>query len=123
MAPGDKAKLKAGQDVQMRISACPYPDYGTLKGKVQAISPDAITHQGNNANGGTTNASTTATSQKAAAVGSFYEVTIEPESLSLGRGNHQCAIQLGMEGTADIISKEETVLQFFLRKARLSANL
>lgn len=56
-------------------------------------------------------------------VGSFYRVTIEPESLSLGRDKHQCALQLGMEGTVDIISKEETVLQFFLRKARLIADL
>lgn len=37
VAPGDKSKLKTGQNVQMRISACPYPDYGTLQGKVQAI--------------------------------------------------------------------------------------
>lgn len=119
VAAQDKAKLKVGQNIQMRVSACPYPDYGTLKGKVQAISADAITPQ---KNGDNTTASTTGASQKAAAVGSFYEATIEPESLSLGRGSHQCAIQLGMEGTADIISREETVLQFFLRKARLIAD-
>ena len=58
-----------------------------------------------------------------AAVGSFYEATIEPENLTLGRGKHSCAIQLGMEGTADIISREETVLQFFFRKARLIADV
>lgn len=120
VAPQDKSKLKSGQNVQMRISACPYPDYGTLKGKVKAISPDAITHQGNDA---TLTTSTTATSPKAATVGAFYEVTIEPKSLFLGRGKNQCSIQLGMEGTADIISKEETVLQFFLRKAKLIADL
>lgn len=118
VALGDKNKLKAGQNVQMRVSACPYPDYGTLKGKVKAISPDAITPQANGAN----SAATTDASQKAA-VASFYQVTIEPENLTLGRGEHQCAIQLGMEGTADIISREETVLQFFLRKARLIADV
>ncbi len=26
----------------MRVSACPYPDYDTLNGQVQAISPSAI---------------------------------------------------------------------------------
>lgn len=122
VAPQDKSKLKVGQNVQMRVSACPYPDYGTLKGKVQAISPDAIAPTGNSSNGGTTTASTTATSQNPAAASSFYEVTIEPSSLSLGRGNHQCAVQLGMEGIADIISREESVLQFFLRKLRLIAD-
>ena len=114
----DKNKLKAGQNVQMRVSACPYPDYGTLKGKVKAISPDAITPQANGAN----SADTTDARQKAA-VASFYQVTIEPENLTLGRGDRTCAIQLGMEGTADIISREETVLQFFLRKARLIADV
>ncbi|MEH1942416.1 MAG: HlyD family efflux transporter periplasmic adaptor subunit [Nostoc sp.] len=115
----DKNKLKQGQTVQMRVSACPYPDYGTLKGKVKTISPDTIASQTNAA---TTTATATSASQKMAAVGSFYEVTIEPESLALGTGKHQCALQLGMEGTVDIISKEETVLQFFLRKARLIAD-
>ena len=116
----DKNKLKQGQNVQMRVSACPYPDYGTLKGKVKTISPDAIAPQGN---GATATAPATAASQKAHAVGAFYEVTIEPESLSLGQSKHQCAIQLGMEGTVDIISREETVLNFLLKKARLISNL
>ncbi|AUB44990.1 Multidrug efflux pump subunit AcrA (plasmid) [Nostoc flagelliforme CCNUN1] len=43
----DKNKLKQGQAVQMRVSACPYPDYGTLKGKVKTISlqmsPEVLT--------------------------------------------------------------------------------
>jgi HlyD family type I secretion membrane fusion protein len=114
----DKNKLKQGQNVQIRVSACPYPDYGTLKGKVKAISPDAIIPQRNSDN----TTPTTATNQKPSAVSSFYEVTIEPESMALGRDKHQCAIHLGMEGTVDIISKEETVLKFLLRKARLIAD-
>lgn len=114
----DKNKLKEGQNVQMRVSACPYPDYGTLKGKVKTIYPDAITPGRNGAN----TTATTVTSQKEV-VAAFYQVTIEPENLTLGRGDRSCAIQLGMEGTADIISREETVLQFFLRKARLIADV
>lgn len=119
VASEQKSKLKEGQKVLLRVSACPYPDYGTLKGKVKTISPDAFVPQ---ASGATAISPTTATSQKAL-VGAFYEVTIEPESLSLNHGKKQCAVQLGMEGTADIISFEETVLQFFLRKARLIADL
>jgi multidrug efflux pump subunit AcrA (membrane-fusion protein) len=120
VASENKSKLKEGQNVLLRVSACPYPDYGTLKGKVKAISPDAFSPQRNSTDAV---ASTTATPQKAIAVGSFYEVTIEPESLALHQGKKQCSIQLGMEGRADIISREETVLQFFLRKARLIADL
>lgn len=117
----EKNKLKQGQDVQMRVSACPYPDYGTLKGKVKTISPDAIAPQANSANGSTT--PTTGANQKTAALSAFYEVTIKPESLALAQNKHQCAIQLGMEGTVDIISREQTVLRFLLRKARLIADV
>ena len=50
-------------------------------------------------------------------------VTIEPEKLSLGRGKNLCSLQLGMEGRADIIAREETALQFLLRKSRLMTDL
>ncbi|MEH2416314.1 HlyD family efflux transporter periplasmic adaptor subunit [Nostoc sp.] len=120
VASENQSKLKIGQKVQMRVSACPYPDYGTLNGKVQAISPDAIAPQNNGTNASMSNANT---SPKATVPGAFYEVTIEPETLVLGKGKNQCHIQLGMEGRADIISREETVLQFFLRKARLMSDL
>jgi multidrug efflux pump subunit AcrA (membrane-fusion protein) len=116
----DIGKVKLGQTVQLRISACPYPDYGTLKGKVTTISPDAIAPQ---APGATPTSATIASSQKMGTGGTFYEVTIELESLVLGQSNNQCSMQLGMEGRADIITKEETVLQFFLRKAKLMTDL
>lgn len=120
VASEDKSKLKIGQKVQMRVSACPYPDYGTLNGKVEAISPDAMTPPTNSTNGSLSYPNTT---PKAAVTGAFYQVTIEPESLVLGKGKNLCPIQLGMEGRVDIISREETVLQFFLRKARLIADV
>jgi multidrug efflux pump subunit AcrA (membrane-fusion protein) len=128
VASEEKNKLKIGQKVQIRVSACPYPDYGTLNGKLQSISPDAMTPQRN----GTNTSPTSNTTPKAAIPGAYYEVIIEPETLVLGKGKGKdkgkdkdknlCHIQLGMEGRADIISREETVLQFFLRKARLTAN-
>ncbi|MEH2361745.1 HlyD family efflux transporter periplasmic adaptor subunit [Nostoc sp.] len=112
-----KNKVKIGQKVQMRVTACPYPDYGTLKGVVKAIAPDAASSQKNDAN------TDTDSTPKATAVGAFYEVTIEPEKLALGRTIKKCQIQLGMDGRVDIITREETVLQFLLRKARLMTDL
>lgn len=93
--------------VLIRVSAYPYPDYGTLKGSVRAITADAIAPQNN----GST------------PVTPYYEVTIEPEKFYLQKGTQQYPIQSGMEVTADIISKQETVLTFILRKARLLTNL
>ncbi|MFH7028250.1 MAG: HlyD family efflux transporter periplasmic adaptor subunit [Heteroscytonema crispum UTEX LB 1556] len=66
--------------VQMRVSAYPYPDYGTLKGAVRAITADAITPQ-NNGNAPAT---------------PYYELTIEPENLDLQKGDKSYAIQPGM---------------------------
>jgi HlyD family type I secretion membrane fusion protein len=111
-------KLEKGQIAQMRVSACPYSDYGTLKGTVTDIPPDAVFPEPNNPNTPTTN---NASSQQTGAAS--YEVAIEPNNTVLGKANNQCAVQLGMEGQADIITREETALQFLLRKARLTTNL
>jgi multidrug efflux pump subunit AcrA (membrane-fusion protein) len=101
--------------VQLRISAYPYPDYGTLNGAVRAIAPDATTSQSNNAS--------TSGVESAGTVAPYYEITIQPEKPYLVKGEHQYPIQPGMEVAADIISREETVLTFILRKARLLTDL
>jgi len=107
--------------VQLRFSAYPYPDYGTLKGAVRAIAPDAITSQGSGTGQGS---GTSASSYQGSGTGaSSYEVTIQPERSYLVKGGHQYPIQSGMEVTADIISREETVLKFMLRRARLLTDL
>lgn len=113
VAPQDKNKLAKGQTVYMRVSACPYPDYGTLTGKVISISDDTIKPQANSVISHQTKGNITP----------FYQVTIKPDNLSLSRGNHQCSINSGMEGRVDIIAREETVFKFVLRKARLISDL
>ena len=111
-SPQDISKLKVGQEVQMKVSACPYPDYGILTGKVSRIAKDTSkVTQPPKSNG---------VQQPQA---SFYEVFITPDEQSFGRQAHQCTLQLGMESQANIISREESVLQFILRKARLTSNL
>jgi multidrug efflux pump subunit AcrA (membrane-fusion protein) len=107
----DIGKVETSQTAYLRVSACPYPDYGILKGKVSTISPDAIKPQGKDTN--------TAQASIAVAVDAAYDVTIQPEALTLSIGGRKCTIQSGMEGTTEIISREETVLQFILRRARL----
>ncbi|SRR5579883_3461228 len=109
VAANDISKVKLGQKVKMQVSACPYPDYGTLNGTVTAVAPDAQPAATNQAN-----------SQP---VQSNYEITIQPHDLFVGNKEHQCHLQFGMTGRADIIAREETVLQFLLRKARLLTDL
>lgn len=106
----DINKVEPGQKVQMQVSACPYPDYGTLKGIVTNVAPDIlpVTPTNQTQNYTTTNS-----------LVNGYEVTVEPETLYVGTSEHKCYLQPGMQGRLDIISREETVMQFILRKARL----
>jgi HlyD family secretion protein len=108
---GEIKNVEVNQKVQLRLSACPYPDYGTLNAVVTGISPDAIS----------TNSNGTATAGTAG--DRYFEATIQPESMSFGNLQHTCTIQTGMNATADIISKQETALQYMLRKARLITDL
>ncbi|MBW4554256.1 MAG: HlyD family secretion protein [Aphanocapsa sp. GSE-SYN-MK-11-07L] len=111
----DITKISPGQKVEMQVSACPYPDYGTLKGTVQTVAPDALPENSGSQNSvGLSSPGSTP---------SLYGVTIRPQTSSVGYGKRQCRLQAGMEGRADIISHEETVMQFILKKARLVTNL
>jgi len=110
----DIGDVAIGQSMFMRVSACPYPDYGTLQATVTAISPDAITSQDGSR-----------LIERGSRLGSItgYEVTGRPDVLVLEDAGRSCKIQAGMEGRVDIVSKEETVLHFLLRKARLIADV
>ena len=102
VAPQDISQIKIGQSAQIRVSAYPYPDYGTLPGTIQAVAPDVIAPAD-----GTTSAAP------------YYEVTIQPVRPYFARGDRRYPLQPGMEARADIISRQETVLQAFLRRLRL----
>ncbi|MEM0980494.1 MAG: HlyD family efflux transporter periplasmic adaptor subunit [Cyanobacteria bacterium P01_H01_bin.58] len=108
-------QIAIGQPAQVRISACPYPDYGTLSGVVQTISPDVIHSQ-----------ATVMTAEGSAVSempSGYFEVTVKPEAIAFGPGRHQCSLRPGMAGRADIITNEETVLTFLLRKVKLLTDL
>jgi len=109
VASQDIDKVKPGQVVQMQVSACPHPDYGTLKGTVQTVAPDALPTVNKEAN--------------APAAAAAYEVIVQPQTQFVGSRERHCTLQAGMEGRADIISREETILKFVLRKTRLLTDL
>jgi HlyD family secretion protein len=99
------SKVQVGQIVKMRLSACPFSQFGTLPGVVSTISPDAFSlNEGDGKQVG----------------GTFYTIAIQPQQLALKAGEKECSVQAGIEGRADIITRKETVLDFILRKANLS---
>lgn len=122
--PADSlGQLEVGQPVQLRVTAYPYPDYGTLKGKVSAIAPDAATAQTQNNEPNQNSEPNQNNDPSFPTAAAYYEVTIQPEKTYLVKRDRQYKIQPGMGVTADIISSEETVLTFLLRKARLMTGL
>ncbi len=97
ISAADIHNLEIGQTAQIRISACPYPDYGTLLGVVKEISTDTFSNNDR----------------------SFYKAVIAPQNNVFGNTHSLCILQAGMEGNVAIVTKEETFLAFILRKARL----
>jgi hypothetical protein len=110
------------QIAQMRVTACPYGEFGTLKGQVTAIATqpalakpapsaivtDAIPHGGRYANA-------TQLSQP-----TLYAVTIQPQALVLKQAAKSCPVRVGMQGKLDIVLREEPLARSLLRRMRLS---
>lgn len=118
----DIPNVQRGQRADLRISGCPYPDFGTLPGRVISIAPDAVILGAASDPGGAPNSpagGSSAAAGSAAAGNAVYEVTIQPDRTQLRAGARRCDLRLGMDLNADITTRIETVLQFVLRKARL----
>ena len=111
VASQDIARVENDQTVQLRVFACPYTDFGTLKGKVIAISPDISSPLREE--------NSFISDQEIKSTSGTYEVTIEPVRSFLSGDQQECQLKSGMKARADIVTKEETILTFLLRKARL----
>lgn len=101
LVPGQEiSSLRPGQRADLKVAGCPYPDYGTLPARVQAVAPDATGAAGPNG-------------------ARAFEVTLQFDRSELQAGGRSCVLQQGMELEAAITTQQETVLAFVLRKARL----
>ena len=105
--------LEIGQTGQMRVSSCPYPDFGTLQGTVSSVAPDVSPLD---------SGSGQQDSNVPAIADGFYKVQIQPTALELSSQGRRCSIQTGMEGRLDIETARESVMSFILRRARLLSN-
>ena len=105
----DIDQIGLGQSVQVRVNACPYPDYGTLDAAVVAIAPDVFTGS--------------EPKLPKITLSNTYEVTLQPQDNTLNTPGQTCSLQIGMDGRADIITRRDTVLKFLLRKTRLYSEL
>lgn len=112
VATQDIDRVELGQTAKMRIDACPYSDYGILNGTVTGVSPDAIVTTQSDRSFSAANSNS-----------SYFEVTLQPETNILSSKTRQCQLKPGMKAEVNIIAREETLLKFILRKARLFTNI
>ncbi|CAK6698137.1 MULTISPECIES: HlyD family secretion protein [unclassified Synechococcus] len=111
-------KVEVDQRADLRITGCPYPDYGTLKARVVSIAPEASLPGSADPEAGRNG-----TAQPAPIPGGYYEVTLQPEGTVLRSRTRSCELRLGMDLSADITTRLETVFGFLLRKVRLSTGI
>ena len=101
--PADIGFIKAGQAVEIKLSAYEYTVYGSLKGVVQSISPDALGDP----------------DRAAAPDGTWYRALVRAEggSLQAARGKDDKALPVlpGMTAQIEIRTGQRSVLGFLLR--------
>ena len=98
-------KIRVGQKTYLRVTGCPYSEFGLMTGKVTAISADAL--------------------QQKAPVSAppAYEVSVQTTNHTFKCGNNRCDFRLGMDLQVDLMTGRNAVMTFFLRKLRLMAQV
>jgi multidrug resistance efflux pump len=102
----DVGQLREGLLARIKLDAYDYQKYGTVTGRVIAVSPDS-TFQPN------------APTQSAPT----YTVKIAIEGEQVARREHRGHIKLGMTGVAEIVTDHERVLSLLVRSIRQSISL
>ncbi len=99
--PSDIAFVHIGQPALMQMTAYDYTIYGTLSGKVEYVSPDAIQE--------------TKPGEERSGSESFYLVNIRTEHNYLGTKERKLPILPGMDANVKIITGKKTILHYILK--------
>lgn len=99
--PADIGFVKTGQNVEIKLTAYDYTIYGSLKGTVRTVSPDAL---GDAERGATGTGDTT-----------WYRALVRADPGTLKAGGKPLRVLPGMVGTAEIRVGRRSVLSFVLR--------
>lgn len=100
--PQDIAFIRPQQEAVVKITAYDSSVYGSLKGKVERISADAITEE-----------------SKGEKAESYYRVMVRTDKNHLGSDKNPLPIIPGMVATVEVITGAKTVLDYIMRPARL----
>ena len=100
--PQDIAFIRPDQPAVVKITAYDPYVYGSLKGKVERISADAITDDKTDKKGET-----------------FYLVTVRTERNHLGADETPLPIIPGMVATVEVMTGQKSVLDYLVKPARM----
>lgn len=87
----DAGFVQPGQPVQVKLEAFPFSRYGTVPGRVLAISPDAVPDE---------------------KLGPVYIVRVALDRTGIDRGDRRVALVPGMSATADIVTGRRSYLSY-----------
>ncbi len=109
----DVGYVKVGQDVEIKVDTFPFQKYGTLKGKLVWVSPDADENgpadpANQNANG------KPSPDPKANRSSYTYKVHVKPEQTTFVVDGKEKPIQAGMTVQADVSTDRRRIIEFFL---------
>ena len=92
--PQDIAFISPGQDVKVKITAYDFGTYGSLQGRLEQISADAIVDDDGQ---------------------SYFRIRVRTEENSFSKEGDTLPIIPGMVAQVDIVTGERSVLQYFLK--------
>lgn len=101
--PQDIAFIRPDQEAIVKITAYDPTVYGSLKGRVERISADAIEDRAERGEKGET----------------FYRVMVRTDKNHLGTTERPLPIIPGMVATVEVLTGEKSVLDYLLKPARL----
>lgn len=102
----DIAPLRIGQEAYLRVTGCPYSDFGIMRGQVMSVSADAV-----------------GAGAPPSAAPPMYELSVRPHRRVLEGVSGACRLRLGMDLQADLVTRRSTVMSYLLRKTRLAFQL
>jgi HlyD family secretion protein len=108
----DVGNLRVGMPVQIKFDAYDYQKYGVLKGEVTYISPDSKVPESPEAKAPAARTSPAA-----------YVVRVKLHAEELGRGELRGKVKLGLGGTAEIVTDQESLLKILFKKIRQTVSL
>jgi len=114
----DIGYVKVGQPVELKVDTFPFQKYGTLKGSLVWVSPDAEEKSiasANDENGAGGNQPEKAIQNvKSVKDGYVYKVRIRADQQAFIGDGHPAPLQAGMTVQADIATDRRRVIEFFL---------